>query len=126
MDVFTEIRTKLSRRVGKWIDTPADHERPQDDVPDETILRHLYADYRKLSRERRTLIAYIRRMEGIYKETQTGLFYLAVSKNPPTRKRMMQELRLLAYNLTKDHIAAQARLREMLAEGEEETTEVKS
>ena len=122
MNILTEIWTsKLPRRVIKWIMTPADHERPQDDVPDETILRHLNADYRKMLHERLTLIAYIRKLENIYKNAQMGIFQMAVSDNPPTRKRMVKNLRLLAYNLTKEHIAAQKQLREMLGETTEET-----
>jgi len=81
MNIFTEIWTsKLPRRVIEWIQKPVDHERPQDDVPDETILRHLHADYRKMLRERLTLIQYIRKMENIYKNAQMGIFQMAVSE----------------------------------------------
>lgn len=116
MNIFTEIATKISRRVVRWIETPCDHPRPQDDVPDEVILRHLHSDYRKLSHERMTLIAYIRHLENIYKEAQMTLFKLSISNNPPSKKRIVQEIRVLTYNLTKEHIAAQQQLRSMLGE----------
>lgn len=124
MNIFSEIRaSKLPRCVIRWFMGPPDHERLQDEVPDEVILRHLYDDYRKMLRERMTLIAYIRKMENIYKEAQTELFKMSMSNNPPTRKRIMQNLRWLAYNLTKDHIDAQKFLREMLGETTEETSD---
>lgn len=113
MDIFTEIRTKISRRVLKWAATPADHERPQDDVPDETVLRHLYADYQRLSRERSILIHYIRRMEKIYEESKVGMFRIATGKKG-TRNRIRQELCLIAYNVVKEHLDAQQKLREEL------------
>ena len=116
MNIFTEIWTaKISRRVMEWLKTPCGHPRPQDDVPDEVILRHLYADYRKMLSERMTLIAYIRKLENIYKDAQMGIFKMAVSNNPPTKKRMVQNLRILAFDLTKRHIAAQEQLRDTLA-----------
>ena len=113
MDIFTEIRTKISRRVLKWAATPADHKRPQDDVPDETVLRHLYADYQRLSRERSILIHYIRRMEKIYEESKVGMFRLS-TRRKGTRSRIRQELCLLAYNVIKEHLDAQTQLRKEL------------
>ena len=124
MRLFTEIGTKISRRVMRWIETPSDHPRPQDDVPDAVVLQYLYRDYRKMLHERMTLIAYIRKLETIYKEAQTELFRISVSNNPPTRKRIVQNLRILTYNLTKEHIAAQQQLRKMLDDELDETTDV--
>lgn len=120
MDIFTEIRTKISRRVLKWAATPADHKRPQDDVPDETVLRHLYADYQRLSRERSILIHYIRRMEQIYEESKVGMFRIATGKKG-TRNRIRQELCLIAYNVVKEHLDAQTQLRKELEREDHES-----
>ena len=116
MNILYEIGLKLSRRVMQWLETPCDHPRPQDDIPDEVILRHLHSDYRKYLHERMTLIAYIRKLEVLYKNTQSELFRISVSSSPPTKKRIIQQLRILTYNLTKEHIAAQQSLRSMLGE----------
>ena len=121
MNIFTEIWTnKISRRVMEWLKTQCDHPRPQDDVPDEVILRHIHADYRKMLNERMTLIAYIRKLESIYKDAQMGIFKMAVSDYPPPKKRIVQDLRVLAYDLTKRHIEAQKQLRDMLGETQQD------
>lgn len=119
MNIFKEIWTgRISRRVINWIQTPAAHERPQDDVPDETILRHLYADYRKMLAERLALISYIRKQEHIYKKAQAGLVAMAADGGPWDRKLMVKKLRKLSRELTWDYIAAQQKLRKTL-EGEQ-------
>lgn len=115
MNILTELRIKLSRRATGILNTPADHERPQDDVPDEVVLRHLRDDYHNMSRERHILITYIRWMENIYKESQVRLLDLTSKVNVNrSKKRLIQEMRWLAYNITRSHIDAQRKLREMI------------
>ena len=117
MNIFDEIRTKLKGKVLKYLNTPADHPRPQDDVPDETVIRHLYADYRKYYEERTVLIQYIQRMEKMYKVSQGGLLDITLHKrNLLTKKRVLQELTIIAYNMTKAHLDAQELLKSLTQE----------
>ena len=83
------------------------------DVPVERITHYIVRDYRRMSLERQTLIAYIRNLENIYKATQMDL-YRNVAKGTLSRKRLKQEVTLILYNSTKEHMRAQQRLREAL------------
>lgn len=124
MNIISEIGLKITRHVLQYLNNPSDHPRPQDDVPEETILRHLYADYRKLSEERSTLINYIRQMENIYKQAQGGLLDIVLyKKDRHTKKRILQELQLIAYHITKDHLKAQQQLRIQLGVTDEQKEE---
>jgi len=115
MNIFTELKTKLSRRATGILNTPSDHERPQDDVPDEVILRHLRDDYHNMSRERHILITYIRWMENIYKGAQVRLLDLTSKTNKSRSKKwLIQAVRMIAYDITRSHIDAQRKLREMI------------
>lgn len=119
MDILDEIKTWLTDRVKKYLGTPSDHPRPQDDVPEETVLRHLYADYLKYYEERTVLIQYIQRMEKIYKVAQGGLLDITLyKKGRLTKNRLLQELTIIAYDMTKAHLDAQGLLKS-LTEGKE-------
>jgi hypothetical protein len=113
MNIFTEIKNKISSRVLKWTETPSDHKRPQDDVPEETIRRHLYADYQRLTHERSILINYIRRLENIYEEAKMGMFRIATVKKG-TKNRIKADLQLVAYNTIRNHLDAQNQLKKAL------------
>ena len=63
-------------------------------------------------------------MEHIYKAAQVGIFrYAAHDKieKIPNKKRLIAELRILLYDMTKEHLSAQKQLRKMLGMPEQET-----
>ena len=83
------------------------------------MLRHLYADYRKYYEERTVLIQYIQRMEKIYKVVQGGLLDITLyKKGRLTKNRLLQELTIIAYDMTRAHLDAQGLLKS-LTEGKE-------
>lgn len=117
MNIITEIKTKIMGHMRQYLERPPEGHRPQDDVPDEHVLKYIVRDYRRMFHERLALIAYIRRMENIYKVTQKGLFVYACHDNIdklPAKKRMVQEIQLLLYDITKEHLSAQKQLQKMV------------
>jgi hypothetical protein len=126
MNIFSEIKTKIMGHMRIYLEQPPTEKRPQDDVPDERVLKYVVGDYQRMFHERLALIAYIRRLENIYKNAQMGIFrYAAHDKieKIPNKKRMVQELRLLLYDITKEHLSAQKQLRKMVGLPEETTDE---
>lgn len=124
MNIFTEIKTKVMGHMRQYLEQPDNRPRPQDNVPDERVLQYIVGDYQRMFRERLALIAYIRRMEHIYKAAQVGIFrYAAHDKieKIPNKKRLIAELRILLYDMTKEHLSAQKQLRKMLGMPEQET-----
>ena len=113
MNIFNEISTKLSAKVRKHSAEPADHERPQDEIPNERVLHFIVSDYRRMYNERGALIAYIHSLEAIYKETQTRLFKDTISTEIK-KKRLVADVRQILFDTTNDHIKAQERLRQQL------------
>ena len=124
MNIFTEIKTKIMGRMRQYLERPDNRPRPQDNVPDERILHYVVSDYQRMFHERLTLINYIRRMENIYKTVQQGLFVYAChdsSEKLPAKKRMLQELRSLLYQITTEHLSAQEQLQKMIGTSEQES-----
>jgi len=124
MNVFAELRNRLSLGLRRRLDVPSDHERPQDEIPEERITLRIVEDYQRMYGERQTLIDYIRSQEAIYKDAQRVLYRLVMRK-APTRRKIMEELKLLLYDMTFDHMKAQQTLRkglgmECLTDKEEE------
>lgn len=121
MNIFTEIRNKITPSMRKKLDVPADHSRPQDDVPDERVVHRVVADYQRMYNERQALIDYIRAMEKLYKETQSGLYKAVSMPKLPTRNRLIADVRLALYDMTNYHIIAQKMLRKGLGIPDVET-----
>lgn len=114
MNLFTELAQKVTHSMRKKLDVPADHVRPQDDVPDDRVLQYVVGDYQRMYRERQTLIDHIRALEHIYKDVQLGLYKCTLAHS--SRNRMVANIRQLLYDMTKEHMEAQKRLRRNLEE----------
>ena len=126
MNIFTEIKTKIMGHMRQYLEQPENRPRPQDNVPDEQVLHYVVKDYRRMFHERLALIAYIRRMENIYKVTQKELYVFACHDNVdklPAKKRIVQDLRLLLYDITKEHLSANKQLNKMIGLPEQDTEE---
>lgn len=111
---FTELRNKITASMRKKLSRPADHPRPQDDVPTERVLAYIVGDYQRMYNERQALIDYIRALESIYSEVQIHLYKNATEKWTPTKKRMLADERELLYDVTRSHLKAQEKLRTTL------------
>ena len=122
MNIFTEIRNKITPSMRKKLDVPADYPRPQDDIPEERIAHRIVADYQRMYNERQALIDYIRTMEKLYKNAQVDLLK-AVTKKNLKRNRLIGDVRLALYDMTSHHMTAQKMLRRNLGMLEEEETE---
>lgn len=122
MNIFKEIKRRITLSMRRYLEAPADHPRPQDDVPNERVLHYIVKDYRRMYLERQTLIDYSRALERIYKETQVALYRDVTAQKRPTRKRLMQNMKMTLFDMTQQHMAAQDILCKNLgiAEGEAE------
>lgn len=119
MDIFSEIKTKILRPVRGYLLSSQEKPRPQDDVPDERVLKYIVGDYRRMFIERTALIAYIREMECIYKDMQTEVFRIVGGggRSVGKKNRMVQDLRQMLYNNTKKHMEQQELLRRKIESG---------
>ena len=119
MNIFDEIRNKITPSMRRKLDVPVGYPRPQDNIPEERVTHRIVADYRRMYNEHQALIDYIRAMEKLYKNAQVDLLKAVTRKNQK-RSRLTAEVKLALYDMTTTHMTAQKTLRKSLGLPEEE------
>lgn len=123
MNIFTEIKRRVTGSMRRYLESPADRRRPQDDAPDEQVTLRVVADYQRMYRERQAVVGYIRHLEKIYKDAQTTIYQTVMPSSPPTRRRIIENLKILLFDITEHHLEAQKLLRKELGMTEKDEEE---